>query len=828
MKKTAAMFLSVALLLGFAACADEQKTSKVVDVSGEIVQTEQYEIWGAYSTEKILKEETDYENKKNAQISLNAVKNEYESAQLVITAAEDVSEYYLQAAELTDGAGHTIAAENVEIYNEWYTYVDIPTNTLSEQGSYPDGLVPIDLARDAGELQIEAGSNQGIWVTVYVPAETAAGTYTARFPLTVENTVYNIPVTVKVYDYELPVEGENDALYVSRTSTLMASELNSTLEMKEKYYEFFLDYRINLNVLPIETLDVDEFAAVAKRYAVDDRVNLICLAANTDGQPRLNFPLWREQIMRLAEESTAEINYLDKACAYFIDEPEGTGEVPQAIAYLNTWNSMLADIVDEIEADDSGKYDGFKANDNWQSSVTDIRCVVTCNPESTQISDLCNVWCPGYGNFFTQAAREWKVQRAEEKGAELWWYGCNGPLAPYPTLHIDDKLASGRLVSWLQQAYQVHGQLYWSVTTGSNAYEDYWFSYESNQVQSVIANGDGYLVYPGAKYGYEGPLPSMRLMAVRDGYEEYELLMDIEHRYDELAEDYGVTFDSRSAVAEIYSRLYTNMVCTTDSALIEEVRLDLLNTLVEAFQPHGFLLTDIEISETTADLTMYVQDGCTIAHNGTPLQGEGNRYTYALDLTENSYFEAVITDAEGGEYRVSRFVGVPQYTLMNFDDASCVKAATGSKGAQFALNADPAYAVSGSSLGITAPSVFTGDEFTDRFYEPYADIASSAFAEPVTFDQIDMLYFTLFNPSASEVTVTVSLLGEGTTVVEVEVVRIAANGRTQAALDIANLGWANKASCRGIRLSFANAQDSSGAPVVYTIYIDNMTYELIA
>lgn len=822
MKKTAAILLAFVLLFGVAGCSG--KEPKTVNVTDGIVETSSYQVWSAYSTEKVLKEEIDYEEKKAAKISLSAVANEYESAQLIITAKEDVSGYYMEAADLTDGAGNTIAKENVDIYNEWYTYVDIPTNALSSQGSYPDGLVPIDLARDAGELKVEAGANQGIWITVYVPAKTPAGTYTGAFPLTIDSTTYNIPVSVKVYDYELPVGGENYTLYVSRSSTMMATELDSTLAMKEKYYEFFLDYRINLNALPVETLDVEELVAVVKRYAADDRVNVYCLPSTTTGLTYHDYPLWKEQILRLAQESTAELNLLEKAAVYYIDEPEGQGQIPQAVANLSTWNSMMNEIVAEIAADTSGAYDAFKAIDNWQEHITGIRNVVTCSPESTQISDLCNVWCPGFGGFFNAYDREWKVERAKAKGAELWWYGCNGPLAPYPTLHLDAELTTGRIVSWLQQAYQVTGQLYWSVSTASNPYEDYWFSHESNVKQSVIANGDGYLVYPGAKYGYDGPLPSMRLMAVRDGYEEYELLMDIEHRYEELADGYGARFDVRGAVADVYGRLYTDMTCTTDSARFEAVRGEMLDVLIEAFAPHGFLLTDAQIDETTAELTMYAAPGYTVTFEGAPLTGENNRYTCTLDLTKSSYFEAVVSDAAGNAYPISRFIGVAQETIMDFDDASCEDAVSGSEGARFALNTDPTYAVSGASLGLTVPSRFTGNEFTDAVFKPYVDLTVAAFGTQIPVSEIGTLYFTLFNPSDSAVTVTVSLLGANETMT-VSDVRVGAKGSVQAALDIGNFAWKSKDSCYGIRLSFANAKDADGNPVEYTVYIDDMAVE---
>ena len=86
------------------------------------------------------------------------------------------------------------------------------------------------------------------------------------------------------------------------------------------------------------------------------------------------------------------------------------------------------------------------------------------------------------------------------------------------------------------------------------------------------ANGDGYLVYPGAKYGTDTPIPTMRLMELRDGFEEYEFLYLLENEVNNaLAEhDFKGSFDE--IMADIYATLYRGAVPEQDYTLVLEAR----------------------------------------------------------------------------------------------------------------------------------------------------------------------------------------------------------------------------------------------------------------
>ena len=101
---------------------------------------------------------------------------------------------------------------------------------------------------------------------------------------------------------------------------------------------------------------------------------------------------------------------------------------------------------------------------------------------------------------------------------------------------IDKSLADERVFGWLMYAWNVDGMLYWGLDRWGNArtgagnrdpYQDpLSFIYPDGRV----ANGEASLIYPGyyPRYGLTdpnaAPVSSLRLEALRDGFEDLEYL----------------------------------------------------------------------------------------------------------------------------------------------------------------------------------------------------------------------------------------------------------------------------------------------------------------
>ena len=172
------------------------------------LQNGDYEIWTVASTEKILQGDMEYAHNESKHLYFDAVKNEYESCQLIIRAHKDIREYSLTKSDLVSSEENVIPKENIQIYVEKYVNITRSANASAGYplGYYPDALVPIELADKYGELSVNAENNQGLYITVYVDANTPAGIYSGKFVLTLDGKKIEIPVSANIRDYTLTDE----------------------------------------------------------------------------------------------------------------------------------------------------------------------------------------------------------------------------------------------------------------------------------------------------------------------------------------------------------------------------------------------------------------------------------------------------------------------------------------------------------------------------------------------------------------------------------------------------------------------------------------------
>jgi hypothetical protein len=88
---------------------------------------------------------------------------------------------------------------------------------------------------------------------------------------------------------------------------------------------------------------------------------------------------------------------------------------------------------------------------------------------------------------------------------------------------------------------------------------------------SKTGPGDGILIYPGSAYNQLDPIPSIRLVNMRDGIEDYQMLTMLE---DALGEEY---------TDELVSHIVTSTVTyTRDDDAVYNVHSYLLRALEEA------------------------------------------------------------------------------------------------------------------------------------------------------------------------------------------------------------------------------------------------------
>ncbi len=157
----------------------------------------------------------------------------------------------------------------------------------------------------------------------------------------------------------------------------------------------------------------------------------------------------------------------------------------------------------------------------------------------------------------------------QANGGELWNYVSCEPKwnSPYQNILLFNDGTEARTMFWTMYKNRQTGFLYWR--------EDYYpgiacNTYTLRDPFSKTGPGDGILIYPGAVYGQLDPIPSIRLINMRDGVEDYELLHMLEEKYGE------------DVAMELVENIVTSVVTfTRDDDRIYDVHAHLLQLLAE-------------------------------------------------------------------------------------------------------------------------------------------------------------------------------------------------------------------------------------------------------
>ena len=105
----------------------------------------------------------------------------------------------------------------------------------------------------------------------------------------------------------------------------------------------------------------------------------------------------------------------------------------------------------------------------------------------------------------------------------MWTYQTGAWNIAHPTWLLDYPILHYRVPLWMLWVNRIDGLLYWQTTYWSQV-ADPWTDTRTYRDGTRVYNGEGSLFYPGNAVGYNGPIVSARLKALRDGMEDYEYL----------------------------------------------------------------------------------------------------------------------------------------------------------------------------------------------------------------------------------------------------------------------------------------------------------------
>jgi len=436
-------------------------------------------------------------------IRLSSARGETVDTQVIVQApVGGLTNVNLSASALTGPGGATIPASSVTLYREYYITVTGTanygggSNPPLGSGTYAEPLIPFNdpetgspLCGTSAVLQacnatISAGQNQPYWIDISVPRGATngpPGSYTGTISVTADQGNVTVPVTLTVWNFELPVQPSELSLWTlwppsaGNTITTLAKAL-----MRNKIMSC-------CDVAANASSDVTHFGL--NRFGL----NLFYLVGIKCDGSYTSLPS-TSQINASASNFPASLG-LD---LYVADELNGC---PSAYSALKTMG-----------------INAHAAN----SSVKTLMTTNTPDPNLFNEGDersAIDHW------VLLDAVEQWPSLPYTGAG-DLWSYAtCNtGPgdtpewMVDYPP--INERIQAGFL-NWTQGAT---GILYWRADgwTAGNAIGS-WNSVDTTGCGGGMGRpGDGIFLYPPGPIGSTESAPGIRLKAIRDGIQDYE------------------------------------------------------------------------------------------------------------------------------------------------------------------------------------------------------------------------------------------------------------------------------------------------------------------
>lgn len=777
------------------------------------------ELWTKEAHVKILQDK-DYEDsyRNPLKVDISACKNEYEATQILLTAVGgDVNEYDIEVSDLKTADGKTFSKENISVYNQKYMEVSsLPHSGGLGLGWYPDALLPLDVAVEHGENRVEEGQNQGIYIEAYVPKDAEAGVYTGNFKLIVDGTQHNVPATVTVYDYMVSEYNHFGSIFSTHMERANVGEMSSSSELSKKYDETLMEFRL---VSGFGGVGLSGWIAEIRKYCDPEQTpctsaaGTIPIKAVQKGKGIDEVDLRNKLVALTAACLVDGENYLsitDTRCGW-IDEPHlnGTWDLVNSTSksFNNARDTFAADLesgdakeevkvavesvvgVEMSEEEFSALYEENKVK--LAESARDVRNMITSQLDDRFDYRYVDAFVGGRGIGSTAKVRS----SYDDLEADTWWYSCSGGANKFALESFEARLLEPRLVTWASFDYNYKGEIFWETVlylklgnhpiTGAHSVS-YAIDCYKEAVRCADDPGDGFFLYPGKPYGIDGPVTCLRLHAIRDGREEYEMLYDLEQKYMEKG------YSPRPILNVLFEDLYCDMALTASA---DEVFPQMRKTLIELcmLADKGVYITDYEEFNTQAKLKVRTEGETKL----TKLNGEAKEAAAAYDVVcaltgaKNSLsFEL----ADGTKFEMSlgnKRTVVKSITSVEESGISVAKRAE--------LSNNTVDGVSGVKVDLLPPASV----------EDFGDSAVLIPLEAGTFTKNTTgIYLRVYNPNDQKMFAEITLKGSGGAALLGDQL-IKPGWNTLRFGQLAKANWKNVKNLSGIQVAFSVTEGQS-------------------
>ncbi len=510
------------------------------------------EHWYVDSLVKVFPEDTSAQNHL-AVASFVGARNGHLSIQLALRAHRRMEKVTASVEGLEKTADRGIAWQIREV-----GYVVVVFNTKetppSELIHRAPALFP-DVLLENFPITLEPNKTQSLWVTLSIPADAMPGEYRAQLVVQEAGTeVVRAPFTLRIVKATVPPK---QTLKVTNWFYLSDRQLRGLYGVKQLSEDWWTllanigrvlaDHHQNMIVTPLTGFYFSKIALIDARpgqsgleydFSNFDRWVETFQKAGVIGYIEGSHVLRREEDPDDPEPLKVDVYVLENGKSVLKglapDDPRAEEGLRSMLASLHQhlkekgWLDIYYQhVLDEVDDREMATYQKYASL--VQTAMPGVRTMdaVHARRNLDLFEKSCDVWVPVLGSFDDLVPR---LHRHVQDGGQAWFYTCLFPTGKYANRFIDFSLVKTRLLQWFNFCYDLPGFLHW----GGN----YWSPEPMNDTQpaigsgwasSLLPSGDAFITYPDPQH--KSICSSIRLEAMREGIEDYELLRELEKKH---------------------------------------------------------------------------------------------------------------------------------------------------------------------------------------------------------------------------------------------------------------------------------------------------------
>lgn len=459
--------------------------------------------------------------------STKAWKGEKVHTQFVLYATTPETGITVTASPLSGDKGGKIPAEAVSTGFVRYVMTDELNADGGGCGHRKPGQFDSSLVADGIDfiknIDMNAYTTQPVWLSVAVPPQTPAGTYSGSISVKngKGNVLKTLPYQVTVIDRTLP-KPQDWAFHLDLwQSPYAVARVHNTPLWSKAHFDAMKPYMKMLAAAGQKVITTSIIYDPWNGQTEDIYGDMVKWTKKKDGSWHFDYTVFDQWVSFMQEMGINK----QIACFsmipwnlkfYYFDESTGKNEVlvakPGTPEYDKHWGPMLADFAKHLKT--KGWFDitciamDERPMEAMQSAIKLIRSVdkdfkvsLAGNYHKELVNDIYD-YCVASGQDFTKEERKWRL----EKGWPTTYYTCC--VEGFPNTFTFSPLAESAWLGWHAAAKNYTGYLRWAFNCWvKDPLQDSRFR--------TWAAGDTYLVYP-------GPRSSMRFERMIEGIQTYE------------------------------------------------------------------------------------------------------------------------------------------------------------------------------------------------------------------------------------------------------------------------------------------------------------------